>query len=50
MLFVAGLVGVDVNKDDSALTPIFGYAITHDKRNNGFGYYAWIINDKHFIF
>jgi len=34
MLFVAGLVGVHVNKDDSAVTPIFGYAITHDKRNN----------------
>ena len=34
MIFVAGLVGVDVDKDDSALTPIFGYAITHDKRKN----------------
>jgi hypothetical protein len=34
MLFVAGLVGVHVNKDDSAVTPIFGYAIMHDKRNN----------------
>jgi hypothetical protein len=30
MLFVAGLVGAHVNNDDSAVTPIFGYAITHD--------------------
>jgi hypothetical protein len=36
MLFVGGLVGVHVNKDDSAVTPIFGYAITHDKRKNEF--------------
>jgi hypothetical protein len=34
MLFVAGLVGAHVNKDDSAVTPIFGYAIMHDKRKN----------------
>jgi hypothetical protein len=33
MLFVGGLVGVHVNENDSALEPIFAYAVTEDKKN-----------------
>lgn len=32
MLFVGGLVGVNVSKTDSALTPVFGYAVMDDKK------------------
>jgi hypothetical protein len=32
MLFVGGLVGVNVNDTDSALTPVFGYGVMEDKK------------------
>ena len=31
MLFVGGLVGVNVNETDCALTPVFGYGVMEDK-------------------
>ena len=34
MLFIGGLLGVNVDKDHS-LTPVFGYAVTENKINNG---------------
>ena len=32
MLFAGGLVGVNVNETDSALTPVFGYGVMEDKK------------------
>lgn len=34
MLFTGGMVGISVSKVDNALKPVFGYAVTENKKSN----------------